>query len=229
MPKIRVLDFETSGFPPSAGVLEVGFTDVGYLPDGRYFLSGTQTRLCNPGFKINIEAMAVHHITEEMVKGLPPAQQVLQELEGDAHEKGIEIWCAHNAKFEKAFFRPPQPWICTYKCGTVLWPGSPKHTNQVLRYYLGVDADPIRAEPAHRAGPDTYVTALLLIKALQARPIAELLALSESLLLLPVCTFGKYKGMPWSEVPKDYLRWIIGNRDYTDENVKHTANYWLAH
>lgn len=44
--------------------------------------------------------------------------------------------------------------------------------------------------------------------------------------LLYKCVFGKNAGKLWSEVPKDYLSWII-NQDF-DEDVKYTAGYYLS-
>ena len=37
--------------------------------------------------------------------------------------------------------------------------------------------------------------------------------------LLPKLPFGKHRGLPWAEVPIDYLQWMIGQRDMDPDAV----------
>jgi len=49
--------------------------------------------------------------------------------------------------------------------------------------------------------------------------------------LLKTCKLKKHEGKPWSEVPKDYLNWIVNPRtphpQPFDEDILHTAKYYL--
>lgn len=141
-----------------------------------------------------------------------------------------DVFAAHNAKFEQEFFTdgPSARWICTLKVGRRLWPNSPSHSNQCLRYFLGLELDDQLAMPPHRAAPDTYVTAHILAVAIRSGvPVADMVTWSNEPSLLPgAINFGKHRGTPWSDVDKGYLRWILDQRDM-DEDKKFTAKYWL--
>src|SRR3972149_10195266 len=139
---------------------------------------------------------------------------------------GVFVFCAHNADFEKSFFNPEgSRWIDTYKCALRLWPDAPKHTNQVLRYFLD-GCDPGRlGMPPHRALPDCHVTALILIKCLELEDMEQLLAWSDAPPLLPRVPMGKHFGKPWSEVPTDYLEWAT--KQSFDAGVAHTVRVEL--
>lgn len=42
-----------------------------------------------------------------------------------------------------------------------------------------------------------------------------------------MCKFGKHKGTLWSQVPRDYLDWVVNKSDFTDEDVLYTARHYL--
>lgn len=223
----RVIDFETTGWPPNASVVEVGYTDVIETAEGQFMLGPTRSQICRPDHTIGIEAMAVHHITPEMVASAPYHQDVLEAVEADVKKiQGFQGFVAHNAQFDQKFFNPlGSVWGCTLKAAQITWPQAPKHTNQVLRYYLQLDLDPERCEPAHRAGPDTYVTANLFIALLEMMVWEQIVKVTGEPTLLVTISFGKYKGKLWSELPHDYLRYLLNNTQ--DPNVRHTAQYYL--
>lgn len=218
---VRVLDFETCGLTPeAAGVVEVGWVDVRIEGDGVRIDSFPGALLINPGRPIPVEARAVHHISDAMVRGERSFEQVLPLLTAD-----VDVFGAHNAKFEQQFFTTDLPWICTLKVARVLWPECPNHSNQCLRYWLGLDLDPVHAMPPHRAGPDAYVTAAILWRALDEASIDDMLQWSREPSLLPRVPFGKHKGANWDAVPTDYLQWIL--KQNMDEDVLHTAKHHL--
>jgi exodeoxyribonuclease X len=144
-----------------------------------------------------------------------------------------DYFCAHNAAFEREFFSGGEtPWICTRKIGMRIWPDSPNFQNQVLRYHLGIDGDDgfdaWLSMPPHRAGPDCYVTAHILKRAiLHGTAIDQMTAWTDQPSLLPGnINFGKHRGTPWSQLPADYLDWMCGAKDM-DEEKKFTARHWL--
>ena len=201
---IRVIDTETTGFPPEAGIVELGWTDVLFDPERKTcVVSEWQNELCNPNRPIEIAARAIHHISDSDVADCRTPDAIIDEL-----VQGVDYFCAHNAKFEQAFILTEIPWICTLKAAYRLCPKSPNHQNQTIRYYLNTPVDPTLCMPAHRAGPDSYVTAHTLAKFLQAVPPEVLHNWEKEPPIFPHCPIGsKERGKPWAEVDRGFLAW----------------------
>jgi exodeoxyribonuclease X len=215
---LRVIDFETTGLPPDAAIVEVGWCDV---VDGAVGEQGGM--LVNPKRPIGIEAMATHHIRDHEVAEAEPIDLGLRRL----MEGKPDVFVAHNAAFEQEFFRGgDSAWICTLKVARRLWPDAPRHTNSVLRYYLDLDLDEERAMPPHRAAPDAYVTAHILAKALPIASIGDMVKWTKQPSLLPRCTFGQHSGKVWDDVPTSYLTWMAGNEGM-DADKRYTAKHHL--
>lgn len=231
---IRIIDLETLGFAPPAGVCEIGFcdikstgTDLVGSPTGWEVIGGFGT-LVNPGAPIPPETSAVHHIIDEDVAGalpfdlaaLPVCAQAFRE------EEPIIAFAAHSAKFERQWITDElvggRPFICTYKCGLRLWPDAPVHSNQGLRYWrkpVGLDRQ--IASVAHRAFPDACVTAFLLRDMLDMATVDDLVSWSSMPALQVRCHIGKWRGAKWSEVDYGFLEWV-SQRDF-DEDVIFTV------
>jgi exodeoxyribonuclease X len=227
MQKIRVIDFETTGMPDDAvkAICEVGYTDL----TADWKLSQTVSFLVNPGHPIPPQTRAVHHISDADVAGAVTPDVAMRTLMTSMQDG--DVFAAHNCKFEQAFFGGGNHrWICTMQAAKHLFPDAPGFSNQVLRYWLNLDAemeDVNRAMPPHRAGPDTYVTALLLSRLLYKAPVDELVRLTTAPVLLCDVTFGKHKGMKWADLPWDYLNWVANKSDLGADE-KHTARHYLA-
>jgi len=223
--RIRVMDLETCGLEPPAGVVELATWD---FLDGRVAPTG-HAQLIDPGCPIPPEISAIHHIIDDDVRGQPTfAHAIGYALLGD-----VDAYCAHRAAFERQWITPAltgaTPWICTLRCAYRVWPDAPGHSNQALRYWLkpeGLDRE--IAKVAHRAGPDAYVTAFTLRELLKKATVDQLIKWSAEPALLPRVQFGKHYGLPWSKVPVDYLSWILRQPDM-DEDIVHTARHWLRH
>ena len=230
---LRIVDFETTGFPPDAGICEIGWCDV-WVGDGKVTVLTPNDVLVYPGRPIPPETRAVHHISDNDVASAPPADEGLKKLWEANNGWGTpNVYVAHNAKFERALWMCPMPWICTRKIAMRLWPESPNYQNQTLRYYLGVDDDEGFVElcsmPPHRAGPDAYVTAHILKRALYMATVDDLVKWTDQPSLLSgAIKFGKHKGTPWSKVDPSYLDWVVNKATEMDEDVKFTARHWLA-
>jgi exodeoxyribonuclease X len=119
------------------------------------------------------------------------------------------------------------PWICTYKAALRVWPDAPRHTNQVLRYWRNLEIDQELAMPPHRAGPDAWVTAHLLLALLKEASVAQLIEWTAMPKLVSAMPFGKYKGRSWPEIPSDYLEWMCSGLD-VDADVVWWARQELA-
>lgn len=220
---VRVVDFETTGLDPAnADVIEVGWVDI--ESDGS--MTRPKSILCRPIREIEIEAMAVHHLTEKDVASGVSPDEWRTALSAD----NPVAFVAHSSKFEASFWPDAAaPWICTYKSALRVWPDAPRHSNQALRYWLrlGTDQsfDAALAMPPHRAAPDAYVTAYIFAKLLATEGenrLRRMLAWTREPGLLPKVTFGKHFGAKWADVPNDYLDWISRQNDM-DEDVRFTA------
>lgn len=204
MTTIRVIDFETTGFEPPAEVCEVGICDL-HLDEKR--VSIPIAWLC--GVKaMPPEVRAIHHISLAECEGLEPfAPERLLDDE-------LAAVAAHNAEFETKFFTPTRPLICTYKAALRAWPDAPSHSNGALRYWLEdqgkIAPDHALTQPAHRAGPDAYVTAHILLALFNAGHTGrEMIAWTKEPRLLPKCPLGKFRDKPWSEVDAGFLGWML--------------------
>jgi exodeoxyribonuclease X len=203
---IRIIDFETTGTePPQAEVCEVGICD---LIIGQGSIEAPRSRLCSVK-EMPPEVRAIHHISLAECAGFPPF-----DVEADLCMSDVGAIAAHNLSFETKFFVPTKPVICTYKVGLRVWPEAPSHSNGALRYWLEdqgkIKLDHAMTQPAHRAGPDAYVTAHIL-KALFDAGISgkEMIAWTKEPRLLPKCPLGKFRGMPWSKVEDGFLGWML--------------------
>lgn len=216
---IRVVDFETTGLaPPDAAVCEVGWSDISDKPGSR---EAPFSFVCDPGRPIPAEARAVHHIRDDELSVAMPRETLFRAL----MEGPPDAFVAHNCAFERQFFGGgDRPWICTLKVARR--PDCPSHSNQCLRYWLGLELDVEHAMPPHRAGPDAFVTRAILQEALKLTSITNMIAWTEQPSLLPRITFGKHRGSKWADVPRDYLEWIAKQRDM-DPDAVFTARHWL--
>jgi len=222
---IRVMDVETTGKDPAdSAVCEIGWADV--MVDGTARVERGACRVINPQRPIPPEVSAVHHIIDEDVAGAPLLHDVMR-IMADAvlADHRVVALAAHQAKFEQAFLGSMinLPWICTYKAAMRVWPDAPSHSNGALMYWrkpVGLDRG--LAQPAHRAGPDAYVTAFHLRDLLNdGIPLGDLLAWTNEPVLLRKFRFGKHADKPISEIPADYFEWML-RQDFGEDEM-HTA------
>jgi exodeoxyribonuclease X len=217
MTVIRVIDFETTGLPPGAAICEIGWTDV-RVADGAREISDPVSFITDPGRPMPHDARAVHHLSDFDVGGEPRAERILIKL-----SDGAEIFAAHNAEFEQEFFTGGgRPWICTMKCARRAWPDLPAFGNQFLRYQLEIELDDALAMPPHRAGPDAYVTAQILLKLLEVADVAQLIKWTEMPVYYPRIPMTAHKGKLWSEADVGLLRWFI-NAEFLTPDMKAAA------
>jgi exodeoxyribonuclease X len=228
----RVLDFETTGLPEdeAAEIIEAGFIDVDLTTDGFPIAADSGwSSLIKPVGDIPAVTMAVHHIMPQDVADAPGAVVAWQAL---AHGlTDADVLVAHKAEFEQHFYsKRPQSWICTHKCALRAWPDAPSHSNQGLRYHLGLPVDRVLANPPHRALPDAYVTAHILQELLKLRPLERLIEISGQPGFLPRMTLGEHYGKKFSEVPTGYLEWMVKKMasDPKRQDEVFTAKWWLT-
>lgn len=212
--RLRVVDLETTGGDRSAEIIEVGFVDVVADGDGWRALPPV-TKLFRPRGEISVHAMAVHHLTPADFCDADPHcdEYALRAMFAEP----ADVMVAHSAAFERGFIADTAhgglPWICTVRSAKAVWPQAPGHSNQVLRYWRQLRLDPALANPAHRAGPDAWVTAHLLIDLLKEATVEQMIQWTREPRRLDRIPFGKHRGSRWADAPADYLRWMAGQGD----------------
>ena len=218
---LRVIDTETTNF--EGGIVEIASVDI---VNG--VICNPMSDLVRPPEEIGFAAMAIHHITEDMVADAPLISDVI------GRYLGADVYVAHNAAFDKG--KLPQidaPWICTLKLARKLYPELESHGNQYLRYCLGLKPDVPEGLYAHRALYDCYITAALLLDIMHVsgwRP-EEMATITGRPALLTTFTFGKYRGKAVAEIAENdpgYLRWLFNNLDRMSPELRLTLKHYLG-
>ncbi len=220
-----VLDTETTGMNADTdAIVEVAGTWVVLEPTVR--IEPAFDRLVNPQRPIPALASAVHHLTDSDVADAPTWDAVWRTVVQPALDQA-DVAVAHNAPFDQKFLPGVDaPWLDTLRAARRCWPDAPAHTNQVLRYWLGLA---VEAPHPHRAGDDTRVTAALLVRFLDAvsqkdmsvdATVEDLLDWIAAPLAVAYMPFGKHRGVPLSDLPKDYIHWALNNMTNLDPDLR---------
>ena len=223
MYRILVVDTETTGFETTDEMVEVAAV---WIQENTRL--GHYHSLIRPHVPVNVEARAVHHITDEELNKAP----TLEDSGFSMLLSAADILVAHNVEFDRRMLLQsgvpdaalPSRCVCTWRCALHLYPMAPRHSNQVLRYWLGLNIPKLKYHP-HRALPDALVTSELLLHMLKENTIEHLEELSTKPALLHTVKFGKRRGLKWQEMDTGFLAWVLSREFGIDE--KHTARYWL--
>jgi len=192
--------------------------------------------LFKPPLPIEIDAMCVHHITNEMVESKPAFK------DSNDHRKLVDllnddknILVAHNAKFDVDMLIKegvhPKKAICSLKLARSLDPNGviPRYSLQYLRYFLGIQIE----ATAHDALGDILVLEKLferlffrMSKDIGPKAVEDkMLEISSKPVLLTRMYFGKHKGELFKDIPVDYLQWLSGTE--LDEDMRFTVQHYL--
>ena len=157
-----VVDVETSGLFPQRGarILEIGAIAVEH---GR--IVGEFVSLVNCGITVPKRIQRIHGITDDMLRGQRPPEEILPEFLRFA---GAGVLIAHNLKFDMRFLRYEfsrlgiafmKNGVCTLKMSKKLFPHLLNYRLEtVARHLLGELPDGLRL---HRALADAKVTAMM--------------------------------------------------------------------
>jgi exodeoxyribonuclease X len=227
---LRVIDLETTGNSfTDGGVVEIGWQDLRRGADGVWTLAGgPQAILIDPRTPISSSTSAIHHIIDEDVVGAPLWTDAAPAILSGGVEGRPAALAAHRSAFEQRWCAEVQPrgtaWICTYKCALRLWPEEPGHSNQGLRYSRRPDGlDRALGLPAHRAGPDAYVTAHHLRDMLALADVPTLLAWSAEPALLVRVPFGRLRGRRFVDLPTEELARLADGSERMNTDVMFSA------
>lgn len=165
------------------------------------------------GIDIHYASMAVHHILPQDLISKPHYQTF--RLPKDTvymigHNIDYDVDAIARCGQDISHIKP----ICTLALSRSLWPNLDSHNLSALSYYLSQDQAATREllKNAHNAKTDVLITAQLvtaLLKELKVNSIETLFEASEQARLPQFMPFGKYKGTPLSDMPSDYVKWLL--------------------
>ena len=166
---------------------------------------------------ISFAAMAVHHILESDLLNkphyssftLPPDTQYIIGHNIDYDIRAIEK-CGVNTSSIKA--------ICTLALARRVWPDAEAHNISALIYMISKGSEKAREmiKKAHRADMDIILTANILmhiVHQLNINSMEELYAASEDARIPRSINFGKHRGTNISDLPADYIQWLLRQDD----------------
>ena len=201
------LDCETTGIDArndriiEIAVIKFTFTEI---------LERFET-LVDPECQISESSMAIHHISQDMVKGQPKIVEVLPQISKmiDKHivmGHGIKLdlnFLSESAKrgqFPSSFDTAPT--IDTLRLAR-LYGESPTNSLEKLREHFNIEP-----EGAHRAMSDVVVNISVFKYLAQSfKTTEQLLERLKKPILLRTMPLGKYKGRPFNEISMEYLQW----------------------
>ena len=166
--------------------------------------------------EISYDAMAVHHILPEDIKGqphytkfrLPDETEYLVCHNADYDARAIQK-CGVNTSKVKL--------ICTLNLSRKLWPNV-SHKLTALSYMLAKDKQKVREliKHAHSAGGDVILTAGLLNQIVLKTGVKDLNSLylmSEASSVPELMPYGEHKGKAIEELPPSYVEYLLGKHD----------------
>jgi len=227
------LDLETTGLEDDDYVCALGLI----LKDDKTKVYESYVK---PKRKIRAEAMAIHHITNEMIKDAPKFKDtdIVKMLTTYNNEDHILV--AHNINFELSMLaKEGLIWkggiIDTLKCTRHLVEEIDRFSLQFLRYELGLYKDEkdkaleLGLElQAHSALSDAFHVKLLHTYLNEMHNDEHLMSLSMEPVLIKKFAFGKYKDHYLEEVALNdsgYLQWLLSQN--VDEDLEYSIKHYL--
>jgi DNA polymerase-3 subunit epsilon len=201
------LDCETTGLTPETDqIIEIALIKFDFTQT----INAYET-LIDPQIAISPESMAIHHITNEMVKGKPKIAEILPTvieqigkhvLVGHGINNDIAFICAAAKHHQIPCKLESHPYIDTLRLAR-LYGESPINSLEKLRQHFN-----IAEEGAHRAMNDVIVNIEVFKYLSQTfKTTEELMNRLKNPILLKAMPLGKHKGRPFPEIPVEYLRW----------------------
>ncbi|QOP45081.1 exonuclease domain-containing protein [Sulfurimonas paralvinellae] len=244
MAKYIILDTETTGTDENDRVIQLGYMVLGAKD------IEVHNEFCSSDVPINFAAMEVHGITPEMIQDKPACRDT------SAYKRLLELntpdnyMIIHNAPFdlkmlEKEGFDVQMKVIDTLRVAKHIFADEDAHRLQYFRYKMELykeeqkEADALGIEvKAHDAIGDVLVLKLFLTKLREAvqekfpgeNPVEKMVDLTNTPILVKTFRFGKHKGKTLEEVAREdagYLRWMLGNMENLDDDMRYSINYYL--
>jgi exodeoxyribonuclease X len=203
MSKAIIFDTETTGLD-APEVIEAAWIELRSLSPLSFGKSFEQRY--KPSKPIGIAALATHHILDEELADCPPSASFKLPEE-------LEYLIGHNVDFDwNVVGSPDVRRICTLSLARAVWPELESHSQGAILYFLDRKNAKERLQNAHSASADIQICATILEHICRERRIDSLEVLwqtSEDARIPTHMPFGKHKGMPIADVPRDYARWLL--------------------
>jgi DNA polymerase-3 subunit epsilon len=216
----RVLDTETTGLDPRTdAIVELAWA----IMRGDGTVLSSNSTLVNPGRPIPADATRIHGISDCDVADAPTLEQAV-EAHSELYLPVLPAIC-HNASFDSVLLRRSPRlakgnprFLCTLRLAENLLPARKSYTLDSLRSHLRLDTGR-KGTAAHRAAADVAATCSLfkhlIDKYLAAGHPDDIEKLFE-LSTIQRMPFGKHKGKLLSDIPLDYIDWLL-SRDIDDQ------------
>lgn len=210
------IDCETTGLDAEQDrIIEIAA--LCFSPGANY--DGYET-LIDPECAIPESSVQIHHITQDMVKGKPKIQDVLEEL---IKLIGDRIIVGHGIQFDiqlivnaaKRHNIPcniqNNPFLDTLRMAR-LYGECPVNSLEQLRRHFNVEP-----EGAHRAMSDVVVNIEVFRHLFKFyKNVDELFQSLSKPILFKIMPLGKHKGRLLKEIPLEYLLWAA-HKDFDDD------------
>ncbi len=228
--KIIVLDTETTGMFEKDRICQLSFLVL----NEEFEIEEVHNDLCKPPLPISYEAMAIHHITPEMLEGEPSCVQT------KAYKRLCELNVAHNllviqnAAFDlgmlaKEGFSSQMNLIDTFRILRAYYPNDGSFSLQYKRYQWGLyKQEEALAKQlgvtinAHDALGDVIVLKNLFERLCDEHSIPKMLLLCSEPIILSHIPYGKNKGKKFIDVAlsdRQDLHYMLSSNGL-DEDVK---------
>jgi exodeoxyribonuclease X len=210
--RILVVDFETTGVKWRYHAVEVAWIEL----DRDLQEITSRSSLIKPPIRIPAEVTEIHGISDDAVSDAPTLDEFLIEECGHLFENQHVCFVAHNAPFDYRLFKDfcgSATLLCTMAAARRLYPKAKNHKLATLASELGFED-----HTAHRAAGDarTCLELLLHIREKTKLDFGGLLEYGNPFRLQDSLPFGKHKGVPIGEVPRDYLDWLYDRLEHDD-------------
>ncbi len=237
--KTVILDTETTGTQEEDRICQLAYIVLDESGEVIEYYND----LCTPPLPIKYEAMAIHHITPEMLDSKPTcidtkAFNRLNELNVPENIIVIQNAPFDLAMLEKEGFRNQMRLIDTFRVVRKYLPKQKQHGQQYLRYVLGIYKeeskliDRLGVEvKAHDALGDVIVLKNLYDYLLKLHTAKEMIDLCSKEILIDIMPMGRHRGKRIEEVAlnsRNDLQYMLDNFEL-DADVKYSFEHWLEH
>jgi len=231
-----ILDTETTGTKDEDRICQLSFL----VNDQDNEILEIHDTFCTPAVPIKFDAMAVHHITPEMLEGAPILQTTKEFQKLNDLNTLDNILVIHNAEFDiemlfKEDFENEMRVIDTFRVLKHLYPDG-RHSLQYNRYSMGLYKLEEAIEEkydisiqAHDSLGDVIVLKLLLDELLKTKSLEEMITLTQTPILYEKFYNGKYRNEKIADVilkDPEYIDATL-NFENLDFDLRYSINYYL--
>lgn len=238
MQKTIILDTETTGTSELDRICQLSYLVL----DEKGEIEEVHNEFCATSVPINFEAMAIHHITPEMIKDSPVC------IETNAYKRLLELNTPHNimviqnAEFDLAMLAKEgmefnMKLVDTFRVLRASYPLDTPHGLQFKRYQWGLYhkeqslIERLGVEiKAHDALGDVIVLKHLYERLCEENDSNAMIELCANPIILEFLTFGKHKGKRFEEVAlaaRNDLRYMLDTFDL-DSDMRATLEHHMS-